>query len=398
MYLAQFLALSFFMSVALCMPASIFLNEATKYSEWKKKKIDFLRDSGCLTKLKEIEHLIWHTQNALNETRDSLRTHYQEEALYNYNYLRELLELDPVRSQEEIDHAWLDHLDEETTIRIAVQKFDLLPPTEDQKILVAKAKKKANLKKLFALSSRSELYGYSQPTFIALGKNPDSDTQYATLYHELGHIVHNDHECQKHISDGKKSVFDTLNDPLFKSDLKRIERAIKQGALVLNLTTKIGRQIDSFRAYKKLSIPPKQEAKRPMWLYLRALEQRADLYATEELFKEGRLSVLLRQLEYYVFPEDTPIPFVVAYGDSTFYPSDIERALFIAGFLAEQGIAVNQLIRTWQTHGKCFSSREFHLLEEQGVHVNQLMVGPIREKCFLLEKFHFFEESQQPPL
>ncbi len=65
-------------------------------------------------------------------------------------------------------------------------------------------------------------------------------------------------------------------------------------------------------------------------------------------FKQQHISPLLRDIEAY----GTSL-YVTAQGEKDEHPSDIERALYRAGFLADHGVDVNKALQEWETEGIC---------------------------------------------
>jgi hypothetical protein len=99
------------------------------------------------------------------------------------------------------------------------------------------------------------------------------------------------------------------------------------------------------------------------YLFSRRSEQFADLFALQRLHEQNKLQTIMRWIEYTVSCNNhtelctLPELYIVSenYLDGTQdkHPSNIERAVYIIGFLAAHGIDVNQALRDYEANGTC---------------------------------------------
>ena len=156
------------------------------------------------------------------------------------------------------------------------------------------------------------------------------------LYHEMGHIIHQDLSS--------KPYQKALAEPAFKRDLARMQRYLELGKRSIPKNTLLGAYLEEVKQKNPvLWIKPKNPETYKKMVYLRGTEQRADLYAFDMVSKRRIFDVLISTLYYF-----GRSGFIVAQEDFNIHPSGIERALCILGFLAEKRVDVGGLMRKFE--------------------------------------------------
>ena len=292
-----------------------------------------------------------------------------------YNILREKLGLPTASSPQDMDTTWFEKMKREAITSWFVEKHGLELPTQLQKKLIEQVARSLKLQReLIALSdpeSISGIIGGSSAIggphyyFIAPSKAPDFDFLSYTINHEFAHIVYGDHETQVLLNTNQKQFTDIINQADFKSDLESAERYFNLGLKVLpslNNTT-IGKNLAALlaqpeirkvlRNHKTLWIPPQNSQEKERMIFLRGNEQRADLFALKRLFKPNDLNSIFKAIQVFASLENRPEPYIVAKESQDPHPSDIERALYMIGFLIDQDINVRQTLAKWEATGIC---------------------------------------------
>lgn len=296
--------------------------------------------------------------------------------LYPYNFLRELFGQASVSSLEEVDRSWLKEVMAEAELDLIIrQKGET--PTAKQKELVDEGVRLVGLKQQVRAISSIEPFqgqaitygGYqaSDPlaSYITMCKTPDLDSRLIVLYHEIGHIIHGDAQHSKSTSEGYREQF--LHKPEVQSDQKEIKHYLELGMHALSSLshTRIGKILlqalaepgtkEVLKRYGYFWIPPENEEDKRQGLYGRTTEQRADLFALRQLLKLGEISPMLNFITILIFKDELSI---IRKGSYYVHPSDVERAIYIIGFLAAHGFNVAALISAWEKQGTCRSNEE----------------------------------------
>lgn len=186
---------------------------------------------------------------------------------------------------------------------------------------------------------------------LKVDTNEDRDTALFILFHELGHIEHDDGNAHK------ASLAIT---PEFTADIIAAREYRELGKKVLNTDSEIGRFIlpflGKFSTYWINNNPFNRLA------YLkRGQEIRADLFALRNLYYKGELNAILSSIRHLAndIHSKHPSSFVV-YDDHDPHPSMLERLLYAVGFLASHSFEVNVLIKNFEQYGQCpHFNREF---------------------------------------
>jgi hypothetical protein len=206
---------------------------------------------------------------------------------------------------------------------------------------------------------------------LSLCKNPDLDTRLHILYHELGHIKHNDLARDLAIGAGTKTISDARAEKGFAADVKDIQHYLQLGwtAIPSLQKTSLGKYLYKLLHYDDpeseakeliekghgLWIPPRDDEEKEEFGYIREVEERADLFALRELYKRGRIDTILTVIDDYLHIRDRPS---VVYEEPQ--PSDVERALYTIGFLVAHNVHVPQVLYEWETKGMCTPAEEEH--------------------------------------
>jgi hypothetical protein len=93
-----------------------------------------------------------------------------------------------------------------------------------------------------------------------------------------------------------------------------------------------------------------------MFSYYLAREKRADVYALRELYKQGKINAIVTVIWRFGASNFNPgseagIAELKRAKES--YPSSLERALYMIGFLVASGIDVPKILSKWEVASKC---------------------------------------------
>ncbi len=282
--------------------------------------------------------------------------------LFPYNFLRELLQLETKSSLQEADRAWLKTILPELELNALAEKGDIERAAPEAQKLMDRVVHSLNIqKKIYA--ALDPYGGHSGKTdtgltYIALLKTPDPDRQLFVIYHELGHIYYNDSENERLIADKKITPEELYKKHCFKADCDAIKKYVRRGIeLVFSLrNTYLGKLLskslvlpevrEALTKRGTLWIPPTNHAEYQKIAYFRCTEQRADIFAIKNLLKHKLLSTVLAGINAYGGTYDKQ-PQLIANSTET-HPSHLERALYMLGYLKEQGINVPSVLYNWE--------------------------------------------------
>ncbi len=344
------------------------LLETLQYELWKDHQRELWKLSGVEGVLPQSYDLGSNIYQLI--TRDVPRSRFNDEFLFfPYKFLRELLGLPTSPTLQKEDRLWVETIFPELETYGLVEGIGAFKrPTNAQKKLLEKAINLLNLQgKISALQQKtggvhgSTRISPSGITYIAMCENPDFDFMMYLLFHELAHVYHNDSKNEDLIMQGEAKPEDLSNQSAFKTDLNTVKRYLKRGIeLVPSLqSTRTGKLLASHLANSIVQltlkitggfwIHPKDPKEYQKIHYYRGKEQRADLFAIKNLLKHNLISTILRGVELFNNPESL---YLIA-DSSDNHPSDLERALYILGFLADQGINVRRELYKWEHQGVC---------------------------------------------
>jgi hypothetical protein len=268
----------------------------------------------------------------------------QEKLLFFYNFLRELVDEKLAPSFELVDYAWLARAQKEA-IPLAIQvEGGLLSAIAAQRHLVEQAKELLGINDQLYVFSEPEFGGSSKNSFSAVCQTPDLGTGLYTVYHELGHIINQDSKELAKIRSGSKSYKDILENPYFVADMNAISRYVELGKTVFDREASFGRHVHRIlEMYDSSWNLPPHVANKEEALYAKGVEKRADLFALEKLFEHDKLPAILQAIARHALYDEGDE--VIVTPGTAHYPCDIERVLYMAGFLAENGIDINSAMR-----------------------------------------------------
>lgn len=296
------------------------------------------------------------------------------QSLFPYNFLRELLALPTRPSLETSDKGWFKTILPELELYSLVEQGKIKKASLAHKKLIEEVVQLLNMQRKIYSAQDPELFGGHTTmtskglTYVALCGTPDIDTRLFVLYHELGHIYHNDPVSVGLVNSKQINPQTFFNDPSFRADVEAIGRHLKQGIqLVPTLqNTEIGRLLARFLAdpyvrsvfqkYGTFWSPPHGAEEYSKMVYLRGTEQRADLFAIRHLLQRNLISAILTALDTYGLQREKP--YLISIGNLDPHPSGLERALYMLGFLAHQGIDVPAVLYKWETESICTYSEE----------------------------------------
>jgi hypothetical protein len=301
----------------------------------------------------KVSNLLFHTQTNLRLFRENPGiTYYEQLALINFNFLREFLGRSSVSSLSQLDQRWLHEVDERLNPISFMELHQLHRATPAQKLLLDEAQRILGIKqKILAVTypGAGEALERDHTTYLALPETPDLDTQLSILYHELGHIVHNDELQEKKVVFGKTTYDKLIEEKDFADDVNRIDHYTTIGKKAFTDETKVGRHINTILKLKGVpSLPVLEGTPYEKVLYYLGREKRADLHELDSLFSQKQISPLLQHLVEYGESDLEQLPF--PFHD---HPHPIERALYFAGYLIDKGLDINKLLKEWYAAGKC---------------------------------------------
>ena len=254
-----------------------------------------------------------------------------------------------------MDLEWLSELETSNQYFDRVERYNYELATLSQEALVAEAKEIIGLEKKIEVYSWENL-GESHTNFIVLCSIPDLDQRLTTVYHELGHIVHHDSQENVEIENDSHRIQERIESADFSEDLKHIQDYLEKGKLAFDETTHVGKIIlETLKTNPPLWLPPKTPEAYKKMFYLRGQEQRADLFLLEQLLKQNKLSSIVRKIDDYGTSN-----YVTVNGEEDKHPSDLERALYMAGFLLDHHIQLNKFIKESESNGICIDAENLH--------------------------------------
>lgn len=337
-----------------------------EYREWKESIESNTAQQRRNRLMPRLDVLIDHIkdwadfrQNSSMETSDESA----REILFAYNSIRELLFQSMAADSSEIDFQWLQEVETAVVKFRARRRYKFESPSQAQKDLIRSESSKilGPEHTVIPFSLRTiedgEACHMKDRPVIAIGKSVDLDYRLAAVYHELGHIVHKDDQflSSKSFNDEEK-LDEFLQSPEVQKDLERIEAYCALGRRRLGKNSSTGKNINALLAKNPtLWIPPRKRMKYKKMLVYRATEQRADLFMLDKLFEQGHITPLLRDLETYSLSD-----FVTALRSQTVHPSDLERALSIAGFLFDKKVRLNKVLKEWDNTGVCIPAEPYN--------------------------------------
>lgn len=266
-----------------------------------------------------------------------------------------------------------------------MQTLNVTYPTLTQIYLVKEAQRHLEIKEAIHVYSHFERARATRTSWgkycIAVPVNPDIDHRLFEIYHELAHIKHNDIAIVEEMLDGKETYQEILKSKKFQEDLGTMRTYRDLGNKALDKSTGLGMKMyeifsQSVFSMKNTIAACKQLAKKlsfdkidchPYWklpaekeayqkaLYLRGIEQQADLLALQSLFKQNKLSAILSRLRFFIYARYQNQKHYVIDSENH-HPSDIERAVYIAGFLSANQVNFTKEAQEFEHKGLCVSS------------------------------------------
>lgn len=278
---------------------------------------------------------------------------HEQELLYTYTILREMLGQKVANTLEEVSKEWVQEVAKAAYPYAYIEQKKKYPPLLGTVELLTQAKEYLNLKEdIFALSDLDPKGGYSTVHkdgrySIALPTLPDRNSRLFVLYHEIAHIIYRDVEVRQELLDHNRDVPQAfLDDPEFAKYCQLVEDYKGKALTAFDESTRVGRYaLEIMSKYSSFwSVPFRPKLYRTLTL-LRNQEARADLFACEKLYEQGKIEPIVAQIAEKVLSG-----YIVAL-DYDEHPSHFERALYMAGFLVAKGLDINQLLKEWQQEG-----------------------------------------------
>ncbi len=369
-------------------PAALFnqidqkwVNTAIAYNLWKDAHEKYWRTRNISTKADKRDDLLKdliELMSLMKENPDATNT---KEALFTYNFLMELLGLPHATTIKNIDTNRLKKLEQEVLYAevLELSHVNHYRPTFAYEQLIKEAQQISNIKgPLFpVLTRRSEVLGHAgevlrhNTPFVALRESPDLGDLLFTVYHEMSHVINRDQAASDWVGSYGERAQQLLDTPNVQKTIKDVNHFVELGKKALDQTTRTGRTILQAVASAEGSLwhalrhsvlmkwlygTPQQET--PFWdpptdkniytikLLNRSQEQRADLFAAEQLHEQHDLFPILQEINFRAEGTITASP-------EDDQSSDLEEALYLTGFLVDKGLDINKLFRDWEIQGAC---------------------------------------------
>lgn len=267
--------------------------------------------------------------------------------LYSYNLLKELWQAPPIKATSDMSREWLRNI-EEQRMR---EYFSHENPSSDQQAWLERAKNALGVadaqvalgstgKPFMAFASSTAL----DEAYIALDESPNKKHTIFTAYHECGHIAHGDEPYAGTRRITPESFIEAAEN---KALIEKVKTYKDKAQAQLDTTTKVGKTLlQTLSQYKKLWQEPKDKYDYNRILQGRIQEQKADLAAFVKLFEEKQFDIMFYMI--HLWATQTGERAFVATGTEFVHPSYTERALYLLGFLVEQGIDVNAALQAYE--------------------------------------------------
>ncbi len=233
-------------------------------------------------------------------------------------------------------------------------------PTANQEELVEEAKKKLNFNESIKIASGwpySTIMPLSGIPFMVVCDSNKQEEQLWPVYHEMGHIVHQDSVKRRSLGLWRRLVGLSVKNRLenvtekaeFRTDYAVIQGYIEVGKKAFDETTDIGQLVHQvFCEHDSLWIEPHDRENYLLACISRQQEFYADLFAVEKLLEYHEHAIILQDVRAkltskFVVAQDISMPGMYQRAD---HPSDFERGLAIIGFLVNKRVDINALYET----------------------------------------------------
>jgi hypothetical protein len=295
-----------------------------------------------------------------------------KDRLYAYNFLRELsgkpLSL-------EIDEQWIKNLKKdlqdltgiEFVSPMGISKWTrpkLLAPTTTQQELLKEARIMTDILDSRLLITPQKGRGSSCSNLtITIELNDNLHAMLFSIYHELGHIKNGDTDVFAFQGETPNTTIKTVDAfetafPKTSAYTKKINEYVARARKEITNKSETGKiLLQKSKQTKELFIPPSYLESFVRGAIMRAREMQADLFAIKELLQQKKYDTIMSKIWDYATSKNpstidgtSPDAFNMSY---LAHPSDLERALYIVGFLFSEGIDVNTLLYDSENHGVC---------------------------------------------
>lgn len=281
---------------------------------------------------------------------------------------------------------------------------------------------KAVVKLINGKSAKIKNYQMANARTVFMMSTPNLDDRLFTLYHELGHAMDPVREQKAHlltetlftepipeldhyltlgqkVLDRSSSIGSLIKDAIEQAHTERSLEKTLRNVLSLMLapvtiletfitkylqdakkTAAINlKQIGQFaiesvrqqRIFHPFWTQPRTVDKLQSYLFWRRSEQFADLFALQRLYEQNKLQTIMRWIEYTIscnhhtelcaLPELYIVSETYPDGTQDKHPSNIERAVYIIGFLAAHGVDVNRALRDYEANGTCIDGENLKM-------------------------------------
>lgn len=297
-----------------------------------------------------------------------------------------------------IDGAWLDKI----SIAVANQKHNLEKQHGEcsrtsftQELLLESLKKQVGAPLILAglsctprtrhavsfTSNSSKFDENAAKSLIDIVPSQDLGSRCFGVLHELGHVIHNDWFHGAQVDAGQKTATDFLESNDYKHDLQLAEKYLGLALKTLDNSSERGtvlkncihKAVTKQEEYSKLGTSESLFWRNEMLIdqegiqkhrYMRTKEMRADLFALDYLWSHGLKDIIV-QIVYEWTNNETDLNYIYTVALNDEHPSNIERVLYMLGFLAAHEVDINKALRDYEAHGTCSNGEDLRVIIDQ---------------------------------
>lgn len=288
----------------------------------------------------------------------------QQELLYEYNYLRDLLHKPHAAIIDLSANKWLEEVYERLTALMFNKDQELfgvqINQPHIQQLLTHFFEQAYDVSgykdEIFIFPVKGQVsyvmeLGISKTQILCLHPYDNLDYTVWIINHELGHLYYKDTKLK---SDSQ--VIEWFKNTESKNQVQRANALLEVGKKSFDNTTKIGTFInETLTKNIPFWIPSADPEKAAFTLANRSMELRTELFAFENLYKQNNIKPLL-----HIITEIGPRNITAPSQSYRPHPSGFELALLAGGFLASKGIDLNKELRDYEKTGVCVPFKDLY--------------------------------------
>ncbi len=267
--------------------------------------------------------------------------------LHSYNLLRQLWKVTPVKTVLDMSKEWLRDMEEERMREYCNHKN----PSQNQKAWLSRAQEALEVTDVkVSLGSTGQPFAANVSAtalgdaYIALDESENKKFTIFTAYHECGHIANGDEPYQVGAYKPPEVFVELFEN---KAITEKVALYLDKAQKHLDQKTTVGKTLhETLLRHKKLWQEPASKQEYARVLKGRIQEQKADLAAFSKLFEEKQFDVMFYIIHLWATQKGERA--FVATGTEYVHPSYAERALYLIGYLIDQGIDVNGALQAYE--------------------------------------------------